>query len=107
MIPTEIVKLALKGGWKGSFDVKGFEPAARLFGLATAQRMQDAYIALDRTFWEALGKSLGWYENWNHLTPHGYKWRDVAAEFYQLILTEADTTAFWKEILVVNTKGDE
>lgn len=78
-------------------------------------------IALDPIFWQALGKSCGWQKQpylcpgcqtigtreGNHMNacPHKYRrgdWREEALEFYDLILTGGDTTAYWEEILPTN-----
>lgn len=73
-------------------------------------------IALDKHFWVALGKSLGWgtscwhysecglYEVYRHEAVCGRsgaraRWEIEAERFYHLILQEKDTTVFWQEIL--------
>lgn len=52
-------------------------------------------IALDPTFWQALGKALGWNERY----MSGYP---VAHRFYDLILQGKPIDEFWAELLKDN-----
>jgi hypothetical protein len=57
-------------------------------------------IALDPTFWQALGKSLGWKTT---IADDGMEATDVwsveAHRFYNIILEGQNTEAFWDELL--------
>lgn len=81
MIPTEAIEKAVAGGWR---------PTTRssvLFGV-----VGDTNAAiLDPTFWQSLGKALGWEARDD--------WQQNAHRFYDLILTGGDTKKFWDELL--------
>jgi hypothetical protein len=54
-IPKEIIELAVKGGWSANaYAVAEDIPYEKW---TTAEHCE---IALDRTFWEALGRAKGW-----------------------------------------------
>lgn len=98
-IPKEALKAAVDGDWiptKGDFKFKTFTPT-------TAQAYQismgDDCIALDPTFWQALGKSLGWRIGEQYGRFKDAEWHNAAHRFYDLILQGKDTEDFWKEIL--------
>lgn len=100
MIPKEAIEKAVEGGWRGV--------------ITTKQTWEN--IALDPSFWQALGKALGWSDtrksNYDFLgKPHVREemqpspdWTRNALRFYDLILTEGDTKAFWGELLSVPHK---
>lgn len=98
MIPPEILKLAIEGGWKPNgvdFSVKGnLEWWLKAFDLKENWQK----VALDPTFWMALGKAKGWPEkNTNFkLQP---KWLVKAYEVVGLILTGQPTEAYWNDII--------
>lgn len=84
MIPKEAIKKAIEGGWKYKSG-SGW-----------------TVIALDPSFWQCLGKALGWADNKLPVLAHeplGYTRQKYAHRFYDLILTGGDTDAFWKELL--------
>lgn len=87
-IPQEIIAKAVEGGWQQKYTF-------------------DEVIALDKNFWQALGKALGWRE---HKQPcqclecHWNKkdgWNNYAHRFYNLILNEQETDSFWQNLLNV------
>ncbi len=123
MIPTQAIEKAIAGGWKQGreFDLKfvghGFieEIIERVLSdddLTHREKISLEEIALDPTFWQTLGKALGWEDDggknhdpqWTveynvdveHITA---KWLNWQMEFNYLILTGGDTEAFWKELL--------
>lgn len=65
-------------------------------------------IVLDPTFWQTLGKALGWGEADTGLDDQMFfwmpEWKRNAHEFYDLILTDQPTDKFWDEILSTNEK---
>lgn len=88
-----------KGGYKSSFEVRTFEPAARMFGLATAKKMHDSHILSDPAFWQALGKARGWdngnifaykspnaspINNWHRFIDHLAAGKDIESFFASL-----------------------
>ena len=112
MIPKEAIDKAFEGGWP-----------------KIQKGVYKAYwqtIALDPSFWQSLGKALGWEKkmvvrrgmvigNFGWENPdknirfYGEEmgagmdymnpWVYYAHRFYDLILTGADTESFWKELL--------
>lgn len=136
-IPKEAIKLATQGGWKfGTWrtnkkeyvfdDIRGvfsdpnfpvdwvrFEASqdAKEGRFIEHVDISTANLVLDPTFWEALGKSLGWEQedqNTHRLIqlsgstyfPVGMRqWYKNAHRFYDLILQGIDTVEFWRELL--------
>lgn len=88
-IPKEIIGKAIAGGWKDTF--------LKQMSVTSWQ-----VAVLDPTFWQALGKALGWSTEWKHLTPFGYKYLDVAHEFLNHVLQGKPTDEFWQELLKDN-----
>lgn len=102
-IPTEIIKLAIEGGWVSEYPQEGTWLA----------NYENYRAALDREFWCGLSKSLGWKEgraNWiewgfvNNLVPQGLddpvpEWQYHAHRFYQCVLSNQDPTEYWNELL--------
>ena len=111
MIPKQAVDKAIEGGWtlkagrldnhrpekenyldeeNQTFHHKGIQIDARL-------------IVLDPSFWQALGKALGWKSNHSRYDKCPYcseiPWKEHAKAFFNLLLTNSDTTPFWEEIL--------
>jgi hypothetical protein len=100
-IPKEIIEKAIEGGWhflSTPVDLPLVENAKH-------QAVHVADIALDPTFWQALGKSLGWETKYfrcgmncnNEVLAGG--WEYQAKSFCNLIYTDQPTEAFWKELL--------
>lgn len=93
MIPKAAIEKAIEGGWNSPKS-------------GSLADMIWETTALDPTFWQALGKSLGW--------PTGKEpdvslfewetkgWSGRAHQFFDLILTGQDTAAFWDELLTNN-----
>lgn len=139
-IPTEILKLAIEGGWKfptSLVRVSGWKPSKNGVGLllwneqtkdeaiahnkkfATQsimprikQLVSYAEVALDREFWIALGRKLGWYIDLdkcnadfrNNIRDNAMPCANCYAHhLYNLILTDQDPTEFWREIYQANT----
>lgn len=108
-IPPKVIELAISGGWD-SFFSQGFTFNSRgLFDVDTDFTSYEE-IALDPTFWQALGKALGWSEyavcnihgqpctlNCTQAFPFEYMYQ--AHRFYDLILTQQPTDTFWEEII--------
>lgn len=111
MIPREIIEKAIEGGWWAGNKAKMSHANANW-----------QIIALDSTFWQALGKALGWSEaeclgmeadltcpckprtevvNGNMITIHNGspRWRTEAHNFYGYVLRGEDTTEFWNDLL--------
>lgn len=116
MIPKEIIKLAVAGGWKGWWD-NSLGPVKIIDNHSNAVGWE--IVALDCTFWQALGKSCGWYClhcGGSGIAPNRDKcfgcggkgttsdrWRKNALIFYDLVLTKGDTSKFWTELLTPPT----
>lgn len=107
-IPKKIIEKAIEGGWKGLFmddegitvDIQSQIAWGRTkTGLGRHLPLQ--VIALDPTFWQALGKTLGWSEQKTHFPSSLAKcvWQNTAYVFYDLILTGASTDEFWATLL--------
>lgn len=117
MIPKAVIEKAFEGGWRH------FEHSA---GLAAHNVLAVSYwqiIALDPSFWQALGKALNWgrHLNWcrwetveceyksTHLfCPHAehgctcrssITWQHRAESFCHIVLTDQPTEQFWEELL--------
>lgn len=87
MIPKQAIEKAIEGGWQPTIP---------------HERMPTASIALDPTFWQALGKGCGWVEKHtpDHLEcPDLECWCNIANIFTRIVLTDGDTEKFWKELL--------
>lgn len=108
-IPKEVIELAISGGWEplGADTHSRFKwrPETSIYRFWYKELLTEgewfadfskAEIALDPTFWKALGKSLGWStpEKPNDVRD----WLGRAHDFYEFILRGKDTTAFWAEI---------
>lgn len=110
IIPKEVIEKAIEGGWKGLYmDEDGITVDTQSqiawgrtkTGLGRHLPLQ--VIALDRTFWEALGKALGWdiaYGSYGNDTME--EWQSRAMTFFNIILTNGDTDAFWEKVLSNN-----
>lgn len=104
MIPKQAIEKAIEGGWKNS----EYEWATSHVQDAVVVELAARLIALDRTFWQALGKALGWNEaNGKVGAYHSFVdgkivdeyWMLTAHRFYDLILTGGDTETYWDELL--------
>lgn len=88
-IPREAIEKAIEGGWNPS-------GSATISMQEAIERLRYEEIALDPTFWQALGKSLGW--------AGGNETAEMFAatqlhKFVDLILQGKSTEAFWQELL--------
>lgn len=125
-IPKEIIELAIGGGWEpleaDTHSRFKWRPETSVYRfwykelLTKGEWFADfskAEIALDPTFWKALGKACGWWQKtakegdvkWSimnekqkehYLTPLV---NEKAHRFYDLILTGASTEEFWATLL--------
>jgi len=97
MIPKPIIEKAIEGGFKQN------EQSAEHY-------LSDAEIVLMPTFWQALGKALGWTNSlrcplgdcgkpFTKLKYGMEGWMNFAHRFYDLILTGGDTERFWSDLL--------
>ena len=132
MIPKQAVEKAIEGGWRSNAikwslrDPKD-EKESLKFTPASYQEMEKAkkydhwkawilvpvydydvvsqelpLIAIDPTFWQALGKATD-PERYEGSEPYNGepmpRYLCKAMHFYSLILTGGDTEKFWKELL--------
>lgn len=89
-IPKEVIEKAIEGGWVSEYPQEGTWLA----------NYENYRAALDPTFWQSLGKSLGWDSHMLMWVGTYYdEWQYRAMRFYDLILQGKDTNNFWKEIL--------
>lgn len=93
MIPKQAIEKAIEGGWQ--HEIKDFAEYALATFNPSGIRWQ--VIALDKTFWQALGKALGWVPD--YALEAG--WGHYAHMFYRLIHTGGDTEKFWADLLNV------
>lgn len=107
-IPKEAIEKAIEGGWKPSKFRERFmyNTSYKRFSQSktSSAAISSHEIALDPTFWQALGESLGWKE-WTTtmLVYDELTWFHYAHKFTDLILQGKDTDEFWKELLVNDT----
>lgn len=106
MIPKEVILKAIDGGWlqgTNHFDPEDDSICTAYPDSDTPDRLIGKYeIALDPTFWQALGRALGWgdTELENGIEPFAVLWYLFHAHrFFDLILTGRDTTQFWSDLL--------
>ena len=112
MIPKEAIEKAIEGGWEpvangGNHpnaivgDIKnGLQYFLERNGNSFRKHLTE--IALDSSFWQSLGKALGWKLGWHHTgLDNSTISNDLyyALIFHTLILTGGDTKAFWDELL--------
>lgn len=113
-IPKKAIERAIEGGWKCPAY---YELGAGNNTACGEYSVPMAVIALDPTFWQALGKALGWGEkaclecgfsgrfddyhgDCGKCTGREYKgWERQALVFSHLILTGGDTEPFWATLL--------
>lgn len=96
-IPKNVIEKAIEGGWKNYPSDFGLNDHYLV--------MHDiaCITALDPTFWQALGKALGW--KWSYRCPECKEvsdlptWEFNAKRFYDLILQEKPTEEFWSDLL--------
>ena len=89
-IPKEIYELAMKQGWEPAIDLIQWE-----------------INALDRDFWQALGKGLGWglilekdgEKIWDEDRKKSTE-SENAHRFFDLVLTNGDLDTFWNELSI-------
>ena len=99
-IPKSAIEKAVIGGWNSSYLPNDEEYWTR---------EHFCVVALDPTFWQALGKVLGWKQEWNgqYMNTRNSQqepimvegWEHNAHRFYDLILTGQSTEKFWEDIL--------
>lgn len=101
MIPKYIIEKAIEGGWKFQRSDRVSDEEAIEITLLDWER-----IALDPSFWQSLGKSLGWVTHTmsGELPLREQDWYIEAKRFYNLILTGGDTEKFWNELYPLNKK---
>lgn len=97
-IPQEIIAKAIEVGWNNPSYIDGDSDET----IELAMRYwQDT--ALDKDFWIALGKSLGWGERFRCpicVETWGMpEWKHRAIKFFDLILQEQETDSFWQNLL--------
>ncbi len=101
MIPEHIVKLAMENGYKNL--THNF--------IKIEKRHNQAVMALDPLFWQALGKAKKWYEKYDaikektyaltgglNMPKAMYEWRRQSSKFFDLLMTNGDITVFWANL---------
>lgn len=93
-IPQEIIAKAVEGGWTAGWgDMRVFTPKAA----AQQLDLEDwQWIALDKNFWQALERALGWEPTHPAFQA---SWVNNAHRFFDLILQEKETDSFWQNLL--------
>lgn len=88
MIPERAINKAIEGGWKLPTDADA------------AWWMRWEVIALDRSFWKALGRALGWGEASPIEAFPEAQWFSEATVFVQMVLEGSDMEKeFWSKII--------
>jgi hypothetical protein len=102
MIPKTVIEKAIEGGWQPNFSAERYWPPSAIEAILVKPKFKWRLIALDPTFWQALGKALGG-KNWTQKEYIDEReveaWFANAINFYWLILTNGDTDKFWNELL--------
>lgn len=78
MIPKRAIEKAIEGGWK--------DRLYRIYSGNTEVWTHYDSLILDPTFWQALGKALGWSKK-RWARKNRAEWMANAFNFYGLILT--------------------
>lgn len=125
MIPKQVIEKAIEGGWSilgltgqmtfsWSWRINPFHPEQEIMvvqdDIGEPHDLDYYQTVLDPTFWQALGKALGWKEvetEWRHANSNtsevysfsNERWANEAHSFYDLILTRGDTETYWNELL--------
>lgn len=112
MIPKSAIEKAIRGGWNeevqswlkeadGDWNKLRSYQYQEMFGI-----LEQYKIVLDPTFWQALGKALGWQETGKKVgkfySDKFYNDTIVVAKaqrLTRLILTGGDTEKFWTDLL--------
>lgn len=121
-IPQEIIAKAIQGGWEVFIAPN---TGLIFYDQEFMFEADENAIALDKDFWIALGKSLGFgthlkscrwifiecsYKETHEYCPHPEHgctclrtrtWRQFASRFFELIMEEKETDSFWQNLLNV------
>lgn len=107
MIPKQVIKMAIKGGWLSPLKNEGKWSIIKTWrGTFMRPYQYDdleislADLALDPLFWQSLGKALEWDDVEDESTRTSY-WHFNALKFFSLILTNGDTEKFWKDLITL------
>lgn len=107
-IPKEAIKKAIKSGWyfMGNAPIydETLHKVFRVDGDGGYLEIYPEQIVCDPTFWQALGRALGWddqeaLEEYKGVRRYVPGWEINGEEFLHLILTQQSTEEFWKEKL--------
>lgn len=111
IIPKRAIELAIEGGWKSQCEFVGIDRVFIKMRFKSDVAPQPIVswmwerVALDPTFWVALGKALGWATKNTWTKPKLQQvlsvneWPIAAHRFYDLVLTNQSTEQFWKDML--------
>jgi hypothetical protein len=97
VIPNDVLDKATEGGWRD--DTIRYQAIRAVTG---SHMVPVEVMALDPTFWQALGKSLEWvdfHDKHHEECPYMHCWLNVANIFARVVLLGDSTDDFWKEIL--------
>lgn len=108
-IPKSAIERAIEGGWHSEYPDCQIITCSDWYITVGSNQLNckgtaSSSVALDPTFWRALGEALGWelytpsYEYDGEVSYHA-TWHEKAKQFYDLILKGKDTMEFWKELL--------
>jgi hypothetical protein len=105
MIPKAAIEKAIQGGWQPNVSefrefVCYIDAVNYLDAKGSWQVIKYEEIALDPSFFQALGKALGLEKSdRNTRTEIWLEWKYQAHRFYDLILTGQPTEPFWEALL--------
>lgn len=103
-IPKEAIAKAIEGGYGPKWDLVEVYGRSIViqFKSDIAEQPHVTWaierVVLDPSFWQSLGKALGWQGKHDPQTDM-LVLQAMVHQFVDLILTGADTQAFWDELL--------
>lgn len=94
---NEAIKLAIQHGLKVKWDE--FSQSFYFWNVGDMSKAEIENIVLWPSFWQALGKALGWGEFIGMDRKLGYVWLNEAHKYFDLALTGGDTEQFWQDLI--------
>jgi hypothetical protein len=83
----QAIEKTIHGGWR--FKENNF----------AGNSIENNQFLLNREFWQALGKTLGWEENWVRVLGDEKNWRLEWHNFINHLADGKDTESFFEQLL--------